>query len=318
MSFSIEGKKCACCNAYLFPDDDVVFCPECGAPHHRSCYNHLGHCALEADHGTENQYKPEETVEKKAENKENDENNSFKSTHSSVMIKCPNCSNQYPVSEKKCPNCGEENRIPFGSKVMTFDFLGGVPEDFDIGEGVTAGEAKEFVLSNTHRFIPKFARMRDGSKASFNLLAFFFPGAWMLSRKMYKLGTFISALTIALNALVLPFYSAMRDVVPTEVSENYSSLALFVSENMQLFNKAVFFSAMVSGLLYLVLMFVVGIFGDYFYKKHVISSVVDIKENSEDREFDTRKRGGASLLLFILGVFATRYLPAIIASLAGL
>ena len=31
MSFNIEGEQCPVCHAYLFEDDDVVFCPECGA-----------------------------------------------------------------------------------------------------------------------------------------------------------------------------------------------------------------------------------------------------------------------------------------------
>ena len=52
-------------------------------------------------------------------------------------------------------------------------------------------------------------------------------------------------------------------------------------------------------------------YNDYFGTK-------DIKENSEDREYDTRKRGGISLIFMILGLILTEYLPVIIASLAGL
>ena len=48
--------SCALCHAYLFEEDDVVYCPVCGAPHHRECYNSIGHCALEQLHGTEQQY----------------------------------------------------------------------------------------------------------------------------------------------------------------------------------------------------------------------------------------------------------------------
>ena len=42
--------KCAYCHALLFEEDDVVYCPECGAPHHRDCYNQLGECANKANH----------------------------------------------------------------------------------------------------------------------------------------------------------------------------------------------------------------------------------------------------------------------------
>ena len=56
MSKKEQNKSCVLCHAYLFDEDDVVYCPVCGAPHHRECYNSIGHCALESTHGTENQY----------------------------------------------------------------------------------------------------------------------------------------------------------------------------------------------------------------------------------------------------------------------
>jgi uncharacterized Zn finger protein (UPF0148 family) len=56
MTFENKEQNCALCHAYLFQEDDVVYCPVCGAPHHRECYNSIGKCALEEFHGTENQY----------------------------------------------------------------------------------------------------------------------------------------------------------------------------------------------------------------------------------------------------------------------
>ena len=43
MSQNENKISCAVCNAYLFEEDDVVYCPVCGAPHHRECYNSIGH-----------------------------------------------------------------------------------------------------------------------------------------------------------------------------------------------------------------------------------------------------------------------------------
>ena len=51
-----KEKHCAFCKAILFDDDDVVYCPECGAPHHRECYNSLGHCARIELHGVADPY----------------------------------------------------------------------------------------------------------------------------------------------------------------------------------------------------------------------------------------------------------------------
>ena len=70
MGFDVKNKKCAVCEAYLFEDDDVVCCPICGAPHHRDCYSAVGHCGLEKYHGTDLQYKAEETEEVKNEKTE--------------------------------------------------------------------------------------------------------------------------------------------------------------------------------------------------------------------------------------------------------
>ena len=70
MGISVEGQKCPICKAYLFDNDDLVFCPECGAPHHRDCYAALGHCAYKDKHGTSEGYKKPEnkTSENNAEN----------------------------------------------------------------------------------------------------------------------------------------------------------------------------------------------------------------------------------------------------------
>ena len=33
-----KGCKCASCHKVLKEGDDIVICPECGAPYHRECY----------------------------------------------------------------------------------------------------------------------------------------------------------------------------------------------------------------------------------------------------------------------------------------
>ena len=50
MMFKYEGAKCPVCHAYLMEDDDIVVCPDCGAPHHRECWKSLGHCGCEELH----------------------------------------------------------------------------------------------------------------------------------------------------------------------------------------------------------------------------------------------------------------------------
>ena len=49
---------CPVCGQAFSPEDDVVVCPLCGAPHHRACYKRNGRCAYAADHGTPRQWTP--------------------------------------------------------------------------------------------------------------------------------------------------------------------------------------------------------------------------------------------------------------------
>lgn len=46
------SEKCAGCGVKFSEGDDVVVCPECGSPHHRSCFMSAGECAHAAQHGS--------------------------------------------------------------------------------------------------------------------------------------------------------------------------------------------------------------------------------------------------------------------------
>ena len=36
--------KCPVCNKQFKESDDIVVCPDCGAPHHRECWEKEGKC----------------------------------------------------------------------------------------------------------------------------------------------------------------------------------------------------------------------------------------------------------------------------------
>jgi hypothetical protein len=44
------GKECAACCEVFSDTDDVVVCPECGTPHHRTCYSENGECVNTFQH----------------------------------------------------------------------------------------------------------------------------------------------------------------------------------------------------------------------------------------------------------------------------
>lgn len=282
MSSQKNNISCAFCHAYLFEEDDVVYCPTCGAPHHRECYNKIGHCALEELHGTENQY---DLLKKKQQEKETAEAEGKES---------------YKDNQTPPPPFN----TPFGNPIY-IDFLGGVPKDFNLDEDVTADEAKNFVLSNTMRYIPKFAKFKEGGKISWNFLAFLFPCGWFLSRKMYKKGIITGILSIISTLLTVPF---MNSLVAVEGATYYEILEQSLP-NITPAVLAVFFAG---SLLNFIIRIICGIFGDYWYKNHVISTIKNIKEKSEDLQNDFRKKGGVNLILFFVGTMAVQYIPLFI------
>lgn len=46
------GARCPVCHKKFTAKDEIVVCPTCGAPHHKQCYEQLGHCTFEQDHIT--------------------------------------------------------------------------------------------------------------------------------------------------------------------------------------------------------------------------------------------------------------------------
>ena len=48
----LKNVKCGLCNNLFEDNDDVVFCPDCGAPAHRSCWQREGECVYADRHGS--------------------------------------------------------------------------------------------------------------------------------------------------------------------------------------------------------------------------------------------------------------------------
>ncbi len=305
MSLNNKGESCARCHAYLFSEDDVVYCPICGAPHHRECYNALGHCALEEFHGTEKEY----SKEKQAQIKESVEQKPQNTPSPDDKITCTLCGEKFDNSLHRCPKCG----TPAGGVYGFFDFLGGVPADTDIGEGITAEDAKKFVLANPQRYIPKFALLNENSKASWNWMAFLFPAPWLISRKMYKGGIFAGIFTIMATLLSYPLNLILYRLGLDEI-RTYSEVVRQIMEYLPQINIFIIIAALLGLVAELSTRIVCGIYADYWYKQYTISSIKKIRQESLDQDADFRKKGGVNFFLFMIGFMVLQYIPMIIAS----
>lgn len=307
MSLNNKEQKCVACSAYLFEEDDIVYCPVCGAPHHRDCYTAVGHCALEALHGTENEYKKpeagEQTEPKAEENTEPTDNSD---------ITCRTCGSKLAAGSQFCSHCGSAvNGAPF-SAFSPFTQMVEIKDDTLIAEGVTAVEAAKVVRVNPFRYIPKFLGLGEKKKASWNWAAFILPGAWFAYRKMYKESIISTALMIMTMLFNIPFNMAIMQLptAPENIS-NYLQLGEYYAGHMSEIGMLPLILALAGMVISLIIRIVCGIYGDWFYRGRVIESVGIIKA-AEDREAAENKYSGISFIGFTLAVCAMEFLPSII------
>ena len=111
-----EGYYCEHCKKAFTNDDDIVVCPICGAPHHRDCYNELGHCALKESHSADFEWKPTYA-----------ENHSPADRQNGSVI-CPNCNSANLPGSRYCCMCqhpldnAQESRSNYGSYSYNNDY----------------------------------------------------------------------------------------------------------------------------------------------------------------------------------------------------
>ncbi|MBR4282802.1 MAG: DUF2628 domain-containing protein, partial [Clostridia bacterium] len=312
MSAYFNGKRCSVCGLSFGENDDVVACPECGAPYHRECWP--GQCVFQDKHGTDEQWQNEEETVKEEPVEYFETNKQDDSSQNGNAVTCFRCGRiNFPAGEK-CAFCGnplnkEENKQPFGETIGGYSFiidpLGGVDPNEDI-DGVAAGEVAQFVVSNTTRYVPKFSKMSKTKNAfSWNWAAFLFPGYWFLYRKCYVQGIFVLLMSVVSELLATPFTQSVMDIVSQY--ENYQDAIKYISTNIDILSIPQYLMYLASLALTFGIMLICGIFGDAIYKKHCISKIKDINSGKVKNNFNLpaaflkAKKGGVSFFSPIVG-----------------
>ena len=89
------GKTCVVCNKVFEEGDDIVVCPDCGSPHHRACYQALGHCQNESFHQSGKTWEPQQWGEAHEQVIDGD-----------APLRCPRCATLCKPGTLVCPVCG--------------------------------------------------------------------------------------------------------------------------------------------------------------------------------------------------------------------
>lgn len=304
-------KQCQVCHKNLTENDDVVVCPECGAPYHRECYNLIGHCALEELHGTDMQYDKQIKKSTQAENREE-----------SIKAHCPRCNRIITDDGDFCPYCGTSlnsngnngEQIPPPFKTLNIvmpDIYGGVDKKAQC-EGVGVKSIARFVGPNSQYYIPRFMRMFK-SKISWNWAGFLFPYVWCFYRKMYKEGFLVLLTFITSYVASSPLYKFIISI-ESSLPQGFTRTQLLsaLTENMSLIRSSTILLALFGSLISIAIRLFMGLFGNNLYKKHAISTIKQIEENNEDEAVSFAKKGGINPILMALFLILSTYLQQIV------
>ena len=143
-----EDKKCEYCGEQFAKNDDVVVCPECGAPYHRRCWQEHGECAHAAEHKSGYGYQkqpsqeaeqiPEETEDfiAKIKSQMAAQNPSEAARESAPKDHCERCGAKLISGDEYCVYCGHKQGDPISGRVRNHtdkDPLGGFEADEKIG-----------------------------------------------------------------------------------------------------------------------------------------------------------------------------------------
>ena len=254
---------CPVCGKDFTEDDDVVFCPECGTPHHRSCWKENGKCINENLHGTDNDIRVTYTIAESEKNKAPE--------HEKIPLDVTAAENSdAPVMHRNIEING--NTSINGKPAYLYEIA--------IGK-------------NQKYYIPRFLVEDKGIKTpSWNFISFLFPLAWTLYRKMYRFSLIIFAIYVALISVTGYFVLSNEDYVNTskacleEDPEFLTKILMYESDEevtltpkQKDFLKAldnVYIPGYVtngSAIILYAVRFLIGIFGNRLYFKKLSKSI---------------------------------------------
>ncbi|MFU0833790.1 MAG: Prokaryotic RING finger family 1 [Oscillospiraceae bacterium] len=341
------GLKCPVCGKTFTAEDDIVVCPQCGAPYHRDCYAKAGKCVFEDKHGTPDAWMPPKHTNESSTSNRTKQCPRCGTYNSENALFCEHCGQALSANQQTSPNPAppytnqnnpQNNFPPFYGPYGPNPMPGGtpyyqptaVPNPNETIDDIPVGEIAQFVQSNTQYYLPVFMNLKRFGKNRFNFSAFLFPGAWMLYRKLYKAGSIVTTVMFALyivsawvtEQILNPIYQAL--FLETGITGN----TLFLDDEqirilMELISQMPtykLFLMMVPTLIFivqLVLMFVFGFNGNRMYLKHCLSKIKTIRQETA-RPAETAVRmqeeGGVNIPIAIgLGIcyMILSYIPSI-------
>nr|WP_302856749.1 RING finger protein [Ruminococcus bromii] len=337
--------KCPVCGEQFKTGDDVVVCPECGAPHHRECYEKEGHCHFADRHGDDFSFEKEQVEEADKQAEQNDENGT---------VTCKRCGTENPKELFYCSNCGaplygnneeaqnfgqnqnngqpnpnfNQNQgmppfgVPFGQAnpqmAAAFDPMAGMKSDEPLVDDITAGEAAKFIGKNTPYYLRVFSFIKKFKKSRFNFTAFILSGIYFLYRKMYALGILFSVLTFGstIASGYIRTLPAWQNIYNNLLQAQKTGQIVSFTNNFGLSTEdfLLFISPLIANVISMAVMVICGLIANKCYYNHSIKKIKKIKSTT-DKELLTEAletKGGVNLPLaisIVVALIIANYLP---------
>lgn len=307
------GCPCEGCGKPLTLRDDIVVCPDCGAPYHRDCYEKLGVCLHSAAHKAGYEWKfPYKDEE---------------------LRTCPSCGELTLRSEQRCRCCGalmtEESAEPSrraggsaGSGSFDYDRFyaqnlrpdSGNPEAYvrrsfqaafgkdGLMDGISYNDWSAYIGPSASSYMAGFSRMQlQHSKVSMSFSALLFGSFYFFYRKAWKPAF---AFMTAELLLTVPTMLAMMQISGSSLMPSISSSTLIILSRA-------------ASALSFVLMVVRGLYAKWLYRKSSVARIQRIQKefpDPEKRRAVLSAQGGVSLAA-VLGAFVLLMLIGSVSSL---
>ncbi|MBE6851999.1 MAG: hypothetical protein E7505_00785 [Ruminococcus sp.] len=305
---SYTDKECLICKKKFTDSEDLIVCPECGTPYHRSCYLEKKSCINYALHETGGSWMAEEIEKKKAEEE--------------LKKECPQCSHPNPPEADKCAKCfseldaedesNNEKENPGIELDLDSEYFGLDPNEvMDEETGITIGEMADYAKTNRLYYMLMFSRLKKAAvKFSVNILAFLFPEYYCGVRKMYLL-----AFVIVVLRLLLQIPADLEMIIQLEEqgapfnTMMYQPLMEYVKNHR--FSPGVVNTATA---LEMALKVVFGLVANQLYFMHTILKIKKIRGNlniSMDYRATVKQAGGTSYLSILVVLLVEVFLVCI-------
>jgi len=330
--FFYKDLSCPHCHHRFHETDDIVACPECGAPHHRGCWGDAGGCACREDHGTERQWSREKAL---SEAEQASAPSPASDSASSGRPLCPHCGTPNSPYAETCYHCGQALKAqewtsshtpppppataPF-SEYTPFHVpnspYGGVDPTAEI-DGETAEDLASVVRTNTAYYLPRFRMIsQSDSRLSWNWAGFLLAPYWLMFRKQYLAGAIALLLDIlSSTASNIVLYTRLSAVF---VENSMGQTVLSYAKWMELMytDERVFLPTALIAMLGMTMMLfhvVIGLFGTRLYMNDCRRKIGKARAAyPEGYRAQLSVTGGTSFALGLLGVLLSQTLPSLL------